>query len=788
MYANGFFIPVFNGDREDIMAQRKMWIRRILPVIAVLVLCITAIGIPRQNVAVAADDDGLEIVDSYPYTTVTRTSVNLREKKSVGSALLKKIPAGATITVRSVSGQWAAVDYGRNSGYVKTEFIVLKKVQKIKATATPSPVPTLSPAEDAGQYIILKRGSTGSAVRALQEALIELGFLSGKADGDFGAATEKAVIAFQQMNKYPDTGLMDANIQAFLYVGTPKNAQGKETKINTLSPVPGVTMKQGNTGEAVGKLQQRLKELGYYTGSISCTYDAATKAAVLAFQKKNSLKKDGIAGAETQEAIYSDSALGPNSTPTPAPTPEPTPTPSPTPAPTYKVPEKTVQLGSEGADAKTVQRRLKDLGYYTGKLDGEFGKGSVDALKRFQKANGLTADGKAGKATYTILFSSRAKMAAEAEPTATPEATEEPEVPPTPGVDPTPTPTPTSVTITWTTLRNGSSGTAVSQLQEALISLGYMSGKPDGKFGDATEAAVKAFQKNNGLTADGAAGEATQKTLYGGKAKAAKVKATAAPTATPKTTATPKPTATAKTTDNTAVSGTYRQGDTGSGVKTLQQKLIQKGYLSGSADGIFGRVTEKAVIAFQKANNLKADGIAGSQTLATLNSSSATTANATPTPAPSKNPTGTVAGKPSASKVIYANWYTTVKAVCRSYPYVTIYDFQTGISWQGHIFSLGAHADYEPLTANDTSKMLKVFNGNTWNPRPVWVIFADGSVYMASTHSNPHGVQHTTDNSFAGHACIHFPRTQEQVTAIGPYATSHQEMIDKGWTATQAMK
>ena len=154
----------------------------------------------------------------------------------------------------------------------------------------------------------------------------------------------------------------------------------------------------------------------------------------------------------------------------------------------------------------------------------------------------------------------------------------------------------------------------------------------------------------------------------------------------------------------------------------------------------------------------------------------------------SSNPTGTVAGKPSASKVIYANWYTTVKAVCRNYPYVTIYDFQTGISWQGHIFSLGAHADYEPLTATDTSKMLKVFGGNTWNPRPVWVIFADGSVYMASTHSSPHGTQHTTDNNFAGHSCIHFPRTQEQVTAIGPYATSHQEMIDKGWTATQSMK
>ena len=114
------------------MAQQKMWMRRILPVLAVLVLCVTALVIPRQNVAVAADDTEMEIVDSYPYTTVTRTSVNLREKKSTGSALLKKIPSGATITVLSASGSWAQVEYGKYKGYVKSEFIVLKKVQKRK--------------------------------------------------------------------------------------------------------------------------------------------------------------------------------------------------------------------------------------------------------------------------------------------------------------------------------------------------------------------------------------------------------------------------------------------------------------------------------------------------------------------------------------------------------------------------------------------------------------------------------------------------------------------------------
>ena len=194
--------------------QQKKQIRRVFSIIAALILCVLTVSILPDRAA--ADDGEMEIVSSYPYTTVTRTSVNLRASRSIRSGLLKKIPAGATITVHGTKGSWAQVDYGKYSGYVMSEFIVLKKVQKVKATPTPTPVPTLSPEENAGGYIILRKGSSGSEVRALQEALIELGFLTGKADGNFGSATENAVITFQRANNYPDTGLMDANIQAFL--------------------------------------------------------------------------------------------------------------------------------------------------------------------------------------------------------------------------------------------------------------------------------------------------------------------------------------------------------------------------------------------------------------------------------------------------------------------------------------------------------------------------------------------------------------------------------------------
>jgi hypothetical protein len=103
------------------------------------------------------------------------------------------------------------------------------------------------------------------------------------------------------------------------------------------------------------------------------------------------------------------------------------------------------------------------------------------------------------------------------------------------------------------------------------------------------------------------------------------------------------------------------------------------------------------------------------------------------------------------------------------------------------MFSFGAHADSEPITAADTAKLEKAFGGNTWNPKAVWVIFGDGSIYMASTHSMPHEPQHRTDNNFDGHLCIHFPRTAAQVASIGNYATSHQKCLDAGWAKTQEM-
>lgn len=62
-----------------------------------------------------------------------------------------------------------------------------------------------------------------------------------------------------------------------------------------------------------------------------------------------------------------------------------------------------LRQGATGGEVKELQRRLKQWGYYSGAVDGIYGKGTVEAVKLFQKKNGLTVDGIAGKSTFAAL-------------------------------------------------------------------------------------------------------------------------------------------------------------------------------------------------------------------------------------------------------------------------------------------------------------------------------------------------------------------------------------------------
>lgn len=71
-----------------------------------------------------------------------------------------------------------------------------------------------------------------------------------------------------------------------------------------------------------------------------------------------------------------------------------------------------VYWGQRGEEVRQVQQKLKQWGYYSGSVDGVFGQSTYNAIVRFQKKNGLTADGVAGQATLAAMGISQTKAAA----------------------------------------------------------------------------------------------------------------------------------------------------------------------------------------------------------------------------------------------------------------------------------------------------------------------------------------------------------------------------------------
>ena len=70
---------------------------------------------------------------------------------------------------------------------------------------------------------------------------------------------------------------------------------------------------------------------------------------------------------------------------------------------TNKTEETLSKYGSRGSEVTQIQTKLKRWGYYTGSVDGIYGSGTVEAVKKFQRKNGLTVDGVAGQKTLAAM-------------------------------------------------------------------------------------------------------------------------------------------------------------------------------------------------------------------------------------------------------------------------------------------------------------------------------------------------------------------------------------------------
>lgn len=295
----------------------------------------------------------------------------------------------------------------------------------------------------------------------------------------------------------------------------------------------------------------------------------------------------------------------------------------------YPVPTESVASGSKGDDAKWVQSVLAALGYGI-TVDGSFGTQSVNFVKQYQRASGLSVDGSVGPGTRAKLIEdwNKVKAAYGTTPAPTPIPTPAPTPVPTPTKAPTPTPSPVPTptktptptpnpeenesvsidpdqySVPTASVRQGDRGNNVLWLQSILVKLGY-SVSVDGGFGPATKAVVVQFQKDNKLDADGSVGAMTRAVLV---SKWEELKNSSKPTPEPLEHDADKYSIPAKS---------VRQGDRGENVLWVQSILYNLGY-DISVDGGFGPATANIVKQFQTDYNLSVDGSVGVMTRAKL--------------------------------------------------------------------------------------------------------------------------------------------------------------------------
>ena len=331
----------------------------------------------KVDTSSSSSSDSYTVKDMTGTASITGSSVNVRKSPSKDAAKAYQLDKGASVTITGISGDWYRIKTGKGEGFVKGDFLEMDVVVSNS----------------------LKEGMKDSSeVKAMQARLIELGYLSGSADGDFGASTKAALVAFQKNAGLTADGIAGATtIKALNSSSAPKaSASASATAAPTSSAsTTYTTLKQGSNGEAVKKLQKRLIELGYLSGSADGDYGRATTDAVKAFQKQAGLTADGIAGASTQKAVYSSDA---KSKKTEADEIE----------DQLDSIKSTLAMGSSGSEVTSLQKRLISLNYMSGSADGSFGAKTRDAVMLFQKQTGLTVDGKAGKTTINKLFASSA--------------------------------------------------------------------------------------------------------------------------------------------------------------------------------------------------------------------------------------------------------------------------------------------------------------------------------------------------------------------------------------------
>ena len=286
-------------------------------------------------------------------------------------------------------------------------------------------------------------------------------------------------------------------------------AFAEETPAPTESPA----WLDGESG-AMRMAQTRLIDLGLLHGKADGAYGPKTEAALAEYQRENGLEASGHLDQATLDSL--------------------------------------THVDPSNATAKDIQQRLIDLGYLDGVADGIIGPKSTEAMKLFQRLNGLAANGKANSESLEALFSSGAKA-----------------VPPT--------------------LKSGSEGEAVEKLQRRLALYGFYDGTVDAKYAQNTVNAVRSFQSHliaqgytNGIEENGVATPLTQYCLY--------------------------------SEEYSTFLRQVQPGESDSEALRLERRLRDLGYMDMEPDDVMDDYTIEAIKLFQEQCITQKDGLADKET------------------------------------------------------------------------------------------------------------------------------------------------------------------------------
>ncbi|MEH2296066.1 peptidoglycan-binding domain-containing protein [Nostoc sp.] len=197
----------------------------------------------------------------------------------------------------------------------------------------------------------LAKGDEGEDVRVLQERLRIAGFYYGNATGIFGPITEESVKRFQDSYKLNVDGIVGrATLAKLPGVGIGDGEDAPKKIVNRDK------LRVGDRGEPVRIVQEQLIQAGYLEGEPNGYYGPYTADAVRRFQAANFLTASGVAGPTTRSKLYS--SVNPAS--------------------------------KSEFNTLEIQTRLRERGFYKGKLNGLMADDTKKAIKQAQEFYGIS--------------------------------------------------------------------------------------------------------------------------------------------------------------------------------------------------------------------------------------------------------------------------------------------------------------------------------------------------------------------------------------------------------------